>query len=1728
MSGNPFGTRKTDPEDKDKEEKSGEEKSSSSPFASKSGSSPFNKGSLLNKIDDKDKKDDKPPERPATGTFNKPFGGGSTGSFGKPAEKQEDKPSSPFGGNKPSSPFGGGGNKSESKPTERPTSGGFNTPSKPPQSGTFNTPKPAGQTGTFNKPSSPYGQKDDPPKREESKPGSGLLNRSPFGGNKADDKKSEPAKKDDKPSGGGGFFNRSASGGSKPEEKKSEPFKKDDKPSGGGGFFNRSASGGSKPEEKKSEPFKKDDKPSGGGGFFNRSASGGSKPEEKKSEPVKKDDKPSGGGLFGRFGGGKKDEKKDEKSGFKTSAPSLKTPVPTPGGKPAEKKEESPARGGFFGGLTNRGKAPEPAKKDDPKATGTASKLPPSSSGSSSTGKSSAAASSIAPKAPALSNLINRFRRGGAKPNEAATAADRKALIGTAKGSTTAPQARLDNKQAKPLDKTGTQVTVRRRGLSLDQKLDAVGYAMMATAVIIFFGLIQPQDGTMPDVLAKIAGGLFGYARYVIPLPLMAVGAWLLVRHFKDNPFLEFDLKQLTGLIVLFITVVITIHAVVLLNTEVYSWEELDQSSTALVDAMQGGGWVGHFLYGALIRIASEYGLWVVLAGFLVGSLMVTFEVSFKEISDTVKNSAVIWRRRYRGMADRRRVWVENRRVKTHLRQNERAVRLAAKQQAQQQALVASQAQLQAQQTQQQAIPAAASLVTAAPSSGATARRTATEGTDGKTAIPKIAPALATAATAARSTGTAPAVRMTGSAPTVADEPPLPPPLKPTPIGARSKPALIEPDLEPPMPAAVKPTPMSAPMGAKSTPFGKAKTAVTDETVATPSLEMAKVELPTEVEKTVPVVESKAEAKANEPPKSAFGGKFGAAPATGGKPSGLFSNAPTTDDKAEKSAETQSALETTAALNEAAKVESKPAPASVGRPGGMFGKPAEAKLSPKEDSAAVKAEASATPTPPPTLPTERLAGVGKPPPTPGEKPASSPFGTKAPFGAKPATGAFNKPTESAADAPKTAAPPTTQADVKPAEKSAGKGEEKHAPFGKPAATASSPASSPFGAKAPFGSKPASGTFGKPAEASTPAMNTVPPGESSAAKDDAPPADMKPPTPKPGVFPTRQTATIPSPFAKPAPKPTGETPKVVPLPVDEDEDTTYEPFDDVDAADDDLYDEVDDLPPGGDKLQPLVIANPSPIQAAAAPPPTRRTSTAGWDVPTYAELLESGTQQRIQEEVLRGQAKLIEETLNAFGAPGRVVAVNPGPVITQFGVEPDYLTSRQGKKTRIKVNAIAKLDADLALALAARSIRIEAPVPGKGYVGIEVPNPEASLVGLRDIMASQAFNKINSRLRIALGKSIDGTPIVADLTQMPHMLIAGTTGSGKSVCVNAVIASLLIENAPDELQFIMVDPKRVELTGYNGIPHLISPVVVDLERIVGVLKWVTREMDDRYKRFSAISARNITDYNGKIDAGERKMPYLVVIIDELADLMMLAPDETEKVLTRLAQMARATGIHLILSTQRPSVDVVTGLIKANFPARISFAVASGVDSRVILDQPGAEKLLGRGDMLYQAPDAPAPLRVQGVYVSDKEINQITKYWRDAATAFKGVKPSIPLTSFETNDRATSGNGGGAPRFGGGAFGSGNPSSRPVTTPTDKAFFNAIREPEAPDESDLTDVEEHYKQAVTLFNDTRKISVSILQRRLKIGFNRAIKVIDLMKQRGVLGVNDPTSDEPEEGK
>ena len=400
---------------------------------------------------------------------------------------------------------------------------------------------------------------------------------------------------------------------------------------------------------------------------------------------------------------------------------------------------------------------------------------------------------------------------------------------------------------------------------------------------------------------------------------------------------------------------------------------------------------------------------------------------------------------------------------------------------------------------------------------------------------------------------------------------------------------------------------------------------------------------------------------------------------------------------------------------------------------------------------------------------------------------------------------------------------------------------------------------------------------------------------------------------------------------------------------------------------------------------------------------------------------------------------------------------------------------------MRVSKIVSLSDDLALALAAPRIRIQAPVPGRSYLGIEVPNDEMTLVSLREIVDGDAYQRSKKSLSFALGRDVSGHPIGADLAAMPHLLIAGTTGSGKSVCVNAIITCLLLNNTPDNLRLVLVDPKRVELTGYNGIPHLLSPVVVEMERVIGALQWMTREMDRRYHMFAEVGARNITDYNARLKTqGQKKLPYLVVIIDELADLMMLAPDETERTITRLAQLARATGIHLILATQRPSVDVVTGLIKANFPARVAFAVASNTDSRVILDQPGAERLLGRGDMLYQSPDAPAPVRLQGVFVSDSEIHRLTEFWREQNTqaapiptggAVDGAAPNLPLKQ-------------------------------------------ASMFPE-----DITAVAEQgdslMNDAIDLVRREGRASVSMLQRRFRIGYTRASRIVDAMEDKGIIG-------------
>jgi S-DNA-T family DNA segregation ATPase FtsK/SpoIIIE len=482
-----------------------------------------------------------------------------------------------------------------------------------------------------------------------------------------------------------------------------------------------------------------------------------------------------------------------------------------------------------------------------------------------------------------------------------------------------------------------------------------------------------------------------------------------------------------------------------------------------------------------------------------------------------------------------------------------------------------------------------------------------------------------------------------------------------------------------------------------------------------------------------------------------------------------------------------------------------------------------------------------------------------------------------------------------------------------------------------------------------------------------------------------------------------------------------------------------------------------------------------VNAGVSPAPV-------WVLPRLDEILDPVTPVAVQTNVDHDRAKVIEETLASFGAPAHIVEIHRGPTVTQFGVEPDFVDSRSGR-TRVRVARIVALADDLALALAAPRIRIQAPVPGRSFVGIEVPNTEISRVTLREVLESDAFQKLRSNLRFALGKDVSGKSMAYDLTSMPHLLIAGTTGSGKSVCVNSILCCLLMNNTPQEMRLVLVDPKRVELTGYNGVPHLLGPVVVDAERVIGALQWMLREMDSRYHKFAATGTRNIQEYNNKRIAD--KLAYLVVVVDELADLMMLAPDETERCITRLAQLARATGIHLILATQRPSVNVVTGLIKANFPARIAFAVASGVDSRVILDQPGAERLLGRGDMLFQAPDASAPVRLQGVYVSDTETQRLVDYWRFMSAKLMPTSPSD------------------------GELIESLPNGVPLKQ------IPLWEEKQAEPEDPLLN------EAVELVRREGRASVTMLQRRMRIGYTRAARLVDVMETRKIIGPSLPNS-------
>jgi DNA segregation ATPase FtsK/SpoIIIE, S-DNA-T family len=511
-----------------------------------------------------------------------------------------------------------------------------------------------------------------------------------------------------------------------------------------------------------------------------------------------------------------------------------------------------------------------------------------------------------------------------------------------------------------------------------------------------------------------------------------------------------------------------------------------------------------------------------------------------------------------------------------------------------------------------------------------------------------------------------------------------------------------------------------------------------------------------------------------------------------------------------------------------------------------------------------------------------------------------------------------------------------------------------------------------------------------------------------------------------------------------------------------------------------------LPPAPPPEPVEVLAEPSfldqldeDLPDEPAPPPRQRSASDEPEVPVMRvvadplddepeidwklpgiNLLETATarKERMQDEIKRN-VRVIEHTLTTFGVEGKVIGVNPGPAVTQYEIQP-----AEG----VPVRKIVSLHNDLALALAASPLRIEAPIPGKSAVGIEVPNKSASLVTLREVVGSTGFQEGTRNLALALGNDVSGQAIVGDMTRMPHLLIAGATGQGKSVCINALIASMLMQKTPAQLRLMLIDPKRVEMSAYNGLPHLMVPVLVEPHQAAAALRWAVAEMDRRYKLLSGMGVRNIQGFNEKAGAADAKpLPYIVIVVDELADLMMIAAGEVEELICRIAQLARAVGIHLIVATQRPSTDIITGLIKANIPSRIAFAVGSQVDSRVILDSGGAEKLLGRGDMLYQPVDAGKPARIQGAFVSDKEVDAIVGWWKAQGE---------PRFMEEVLDEAAS-------------AGYGEGDERKL----DPLFARAAR-------------------AVCAEGGA---SVSLVQRKFNVGYSRAGRIVDQLADHRVIG-------------
>ncbi len=1433
-----------------------------------------------------------------------------------------------------------------------------------------------------------------------------------------------------------------------------------------------------------------------------QAAAAGNTPSDKdKKDDKDKKEENKGGGLTSRMSGffsrgEKKEEKKDDK-------PADKSPSPAFFNRGAEKKDDKPADKdkASGGGITSRlgldrfVKSGE--KKDDKPAAQTASLgsmlRRQEEKDDKPADKDKASGGGIASRF-ALTRLFNRGEKKDEQKDDkpAASAGKAPSALGQAKASGIASANQtasrteqgglfgrlFGNRRPAPAarQRAPRTPTVASEGMSLDTKLDILGVGLIFGAIVLFFSSISAEQAAISG-LHQFLGQLLGWGAILVPIAMFASGAFLIARHFGDNAP-TIDPWVLGGVVLFCFCLLTTFQFVESFNYPPHiNFDMLAEFVNISVQLRSGGGLIGGQAYLFLVQNFTEIGGFFILLFGYISSLFLMTDLS---VAGVILFVVGVWR---------------SFRTSTHQRAEARRAR----------AMLAA----------QQANAISVSRPTPAELGSGAAAALPAPSDEGPIPIEERDILI-------RRGGQA--ISSGGEAPVPAPNPNLQ--SAPAPSGGllgRFRPA-------PPKPAT---NPEPAPNRAS------AAAALAGGLLGGLFSRGAKEE-----ERAI-VAEKTSEAAAKSG-NNLLSNVFNRAPKPAETPSATASSAPPPSPAPSATPPPSSSVSPSPTAPPATGADS-----GARRLGDLIGArvkpPSPSSASPFATKAGDTATASSAA--PPASPFSRPPATPSPA-TPAPKPAA--FSSDAPDDEDEALSTPSAPSSSSLLSRVTTKSDNLRSSLLDDDEDfddddevllaegdedadeADEGDKPDAPTGSAARLdrlnalrqgqrmpLASPTSGPRPAPATPFSRPATAPFAdraddKSATAPTPAQPAArapsTPTDPTARPEDAfgapKPAQPTANVPASGAGLPPKAPSSPSAFVRPAPAepikeetppptpPTPPTPAVQPSPA----------F-------------------GGFRPASEPVINPS---APISTPPTNQTNKRrAWRLPDYRTLLASGSEQEFDRTVLLEKARIIEDTLGSFGAPGRVVEVNTGPVITQFGVEPDYLTTRSGKKARVKVGAIAALDKDLQLALGAKSIRIEAPVPGKGYVGIEVPNDKPSLVSLRDVMESERFRRIASKspLAIALGQAVDGSPIAADLGSMPHLLIAGTTGSGKSVCVNAIIGSLLALNPPDRVKFIMVDPKRVELTGYNGIPHLVAPVVVELERIVGVLKWVTREMDERYKQFSNAGARNIEDFNNHLNPDDMPMPYIVVIIDELADLMMLAPEETERVITRIAALARATGIHLVIATQRPSVDVVTGLIKANFPARIAFAVAGGVDSRVILDQPGAERLLGRGDMLYLSGDSPAPLRLQGVFLSDMEINNIVRYWKKQA-----MENPDPLSGATiTEDSA--------------------PLSASLTVPVQpaqsvlprgervrqQAFWDNLSDETTPlptrdggDDDSLPDGQEDdlYEEAVALVRRLNKASVSLLQRRLRIGYTRAARLIDVMEERGVVGPAIEGSSKPRE--